>query len=171
MHTILDLKVERLNSKTMHAVMKFDTCNTMISAIDTCYTVIDFCPQHKAKILRSNENKVELMFEKLFELEPAAQQLFKHTTVEDRTDNSKFTLHAHAMIDMIDCAVSFMDSDLDVLKEDLARLKREHFCKGVRGKYLAKMEKAVLETTESLLKSKFTRRERTSWQEQSFFTL
>lgn len=49
-----------------------------------------------------------LSFYSLFQLEPAARALFNFTDAEDVKANANFERHATAMVDMVDCAVSFL---------------------------------------------------------------
>lgn len=143
-----------------------------MAAVATFNAVMDATMSwEKAKFMQSYRENAELMFMRFLESEATARQLFKVVAQEDTTKNSRFAVHANAIMDMIDCAVDFSQdgTDLDQLKEELAFIKQEHFAKGVRGKYLAKMESAVLSVAEQILKSKCPRNHRRSWQEQSFF--
>lgn len=112
----------------------------------------------------------KLIFSRLFELEPSARKLFKFTADEDIEKNPKFSVHANQMVDMIDCAVSFLGPDLEPLVDDLIMLGQRHVAYGVQPKYLPVMEKAVVYALEELLgDAKFTREHRNSWQVVFYF--
>lgn len=118
-----------------------------------------------------------MMFQHFFDNEIAAKQLFKISSSEDHEvpPNSKFVIHAQAIVDMMECGLQFADknvsvSDLDRLREELSHLKQQHASKGVRGKYLAKMELAVVSVVEDKLRKK-SLNDRKSWHEQSLFCL
>lgn len=54
------------------------------------------------------EKAGELIFCRLFELEPKARNMFGYSPTEDIRANPKFAIHAQSMVDMIDCAVGFL---------------------------------------------------------------
>jgi hemoglobin-like flavoprotein len=119
----------------------------------------------KLKLVKGYQEKAgDLIFARLFEIEPSAREIFKFTRDEDIRQNPKFSMHAKAMVDMIDCAVALLGPDLEPLKEDLLRLGRRHVNYGVQAKFLPVMEKAVIYALEEILGSKFTRNERNNWQ-------
>jgi len=102
----------------------------------------------------------------VFELEPQARSLFHFTIDEDIQSNPQFRIHAAAMVDMIDMAVSFLGPDLDPLQEDLIELGRRHVRYGVPLEYLPVMERAVTYMLDELLVTDggMSRSERQSWQ-------
>lgn len=110
------------------------------------------------------ESAGELIFSRVFELEPKARSMFKFTKDEDIKLNPQFRVHARAMVDMIDMAVGFLGPDLDPLKEDLVELGRRHIAYGVQSEYLPVMERAVMYALDELLHEGLTRAERSSWQ-------
>lgn len=103
---------------------------------------------------------------RVFELEPQARSLFHFTIDEDIQSNPQFRIHAAAMVDMIDMAVSFLGPDLDPLQEDLIELGRRHVRYGVPLEYLPVMERAVTYMLDELLVTDggMSRSERQSWQ-------
>lgn len=111
----------------------------------------------------------EIIFCRVFEIEPAARKLFTFSNDEDIRKNPNFSRHANQMVDMIDCAVAFLGPDMEPLKEELMHLGERHLAYGVEAKYLPLMEKAVEYALEELLGDKFTRAQRNSWQEVFYY--
>jgi methyl-accepting chemotaxis protein len=93
---------------------------------------------------------------RLFDLQPEAKSLFGFTSDEDIKMNPKFTMHAQAMVDMIDCAVAFLGPDLDPLTEHLLELGQRHVRYGVKPEYLSIMGRSVIFALEQILGAKFT---------------
>lgn len=119
----------------------------------------------KLKQVPDHQDKAgELIFLRVFELEPRARSLFRFTESEDVKVNPMFAQHARSMVDIIDCAVSFLGPDLDPLKEDLQDLGRRHIAYGVETEYLPIMERAVMYAMEELLDNQLTKEDRQSWQ-------
>jgi len=106
----------------------------------------------------------ELIFDRVFELEPKAKSMFDFKADEDIKKNPRFLSQAHVMVDMIDMAVGFLGPDLDPLKEDLLDLGKRHIGYGVKPEYLPIMERAVMYAMEEILDDKFTKEDRNSWQ-------
>lgn len=68
------------------------------------------------------------------------------------------------MVEMIDCAVSFLGPDLDAFREDLMDLGKRHSAYGVQPDYLPIMARAVMFALDELLGNKLTKEDRQSWQ-------
>lgn len=106
----------------------------------------------------------ELIFSRMFELEPKLLSLFHFSDDEGLTANVQFSAHARVIVDMIDMAVSALGPDLDPLAEDLIELGQRHVKYGVPCDCLPVMEKAVMFALEEILQDKITREDRKSWQ-------
>lgn len=119
----------------------------------------------KLKAVPSYQDKAgELIFCRLFELEPKARNMFGYSATEEIKANPKFLIHAHSMVDMIDCAVGFLGPDLDPLVDDMQDLGKRHISYGVESEYLPVMERAVMYAMEEILDNQFTRDDRQAWQ-------
>lgn len=120
----------------------------------------------KLKHVKNYQDKAgDLIFTRLFEIEPSAKKLFQFSETGDVHDNAKYATHAKQMVDMIDCAVATLGPDMEPLEEELMRLGKRHLTHyGVTSRYLPVMEKAVIFAMEELLDSKFTRQDRNAWQ-------
>ena len=121
----------------------------------------------RLKLIKEYHEKAgTLIFTRLFEIEPSARELFGFSSAEEiTTANPKFVMQTKQVVDMIDCAVSFLGPDLEPLTKDLHHLGRRHKKYGVQPKHLPVMEKAVIYALEELLgNKKFTRNDRNSWQ-------
>jgi len=105
----------------------------------------------------------ELIFSRLFVLEPSARDMFGFAHDEDIRQNPKFDMHARTMVDMIDCAVAFLGPDLDPLEQQLRSLGKRHIKYGVKPEYLPIMCQAVLFALQQVLGSKFTLVDMMDW--------
>jgi hemoglobin-like flavoprotein len=119
----------------------------------------------KLKQIDNFQDRVgELVLHRLLELEPNARALFKFERNEDLRKNARVMVHARAVFDMVDMAVSLLGPDLDPLADELVDLGQRHIAYGVSKEYLPVMENAVLYALEELLDSKFSKADRYSWQ-------
>lgn len=105
----------------------------------------------------------DLILDRLFNIAPSAKQIFNFSDDEDIYANPRYSAHAKAMVNMIDIAVSLLGPDLDLLKDDLARLGRRHKSYGVEAKYLPTMETAVIYVLEEILGDRLSSSESKSW--------
>lgn len=105
----------------------------------------------------------DLTLTRMFEIEPSVRKLFHFADKENIHSNPKFSSHAHAIVDMLDCVEHILGPDLEPLEDEMRRLGRRHKGYGVPTKFLPLMEKAVLYAMEEILHDRFTRDERNSW--------
>lgn len=120
-----------------------------------------YCP---ANMLSSHSRGFSLDSGRAFELEPEIKAVFQLSDIDDVKAHPKFLSHARAMVDMTDCAVSFLGPDLDPLAEDLMDLGKRHASYGVQPDHLPVMEKSIMYAIEELVGNKVTREDRNSWQ-------
>jgi hemoglobin-like flavoprotein len=124
----------------------------------------------RLKMVPDYKNKAgELIFTRLFEIEPTARSLFGFVEKEELRSNPKFGFHANQMISMIDSAVALLGPDLEPLREDLNGLGKRHIAYGVKEQYLPVMEKAVVYAMDELLGKGFSRSDRDSWKDVFYF--
>lgn len=107
----------------------------------------------------------EMIFLRVFALEPSARALFKFTEDEDIQANPAFHSHAMGMVDMIETAVELLGPDLEPLEADLKDLGKRHIGYGVSSDYFPVMERSVMYTLEEILGDKLTKSDRAAWQE------
>lgn len=96
-------------------------------------------------------------------LQPQAKALFGFTFDEDIKQNPKYSTHARAMVDMIDCAIALLGPDLDPLVDHLIELGHRHLKYGVPSEYLPVMGQAVLFALQSILGAKLTFEDTKDW--------
>lgn len=89
--------------------------------------------------------------------------MFGFTNDEKIQENPKFSTHAKAMVDMIDCAIAFLGPDLDPLEEHFKGLGQRHLRYGVKSEYLPVMGQAVLFAMQAVLGAKFSFEDTKDW--------
>jgi hemoglobin-like flavoprotein len=107
----------------------------------------------------------ELIFQRLFELEPKTRSIFQMGDVgnKDLKSHPNFTKHAHVIVDMIDYAVDCLGPDVDSLAEHLNDLGRRHIGYGVQASHVPIMGEASVFALEKVLGSQFTASDRKDW--------
>jgi hemoglobin-like flavoprotein len=105
----------------------------------------------------------ELIFQRLFEIEPGIKNVFGFQKDDDFRQNDKFAIHARTIVDMIDCVIALLGPDLDILTDQLYDLGKRHINYGVKAEHLPVMGKAVIYSLEIMLGSKFSMDDMRDW--------
>ena len=84
--------------------------------------------------------------------------------IDTLRNDPRFKMHARNVVDMIDCAVSFLGPELDTLSGTLIDLGKRHLRYGVHPSYLPVMNLAVCFALHEMLGAAFTQRDRKSWE-------
>lgn len=106
----------------------------------------------------------ELIFQRIFELEPSSKGLFQFKEEHDYSQHPQYLALAKIMVDMIDMTMGFLGPDLEPLADDLQALGKRHIKYGVPPEFFPIMERAVLYALDELLHEKFTKDDRQSWE-------
>jgi len=110
------------------------------------------------------ERAGELIFRRIFEIEPTAKGLFQFKEVDNYFNHPQYLALAKIMVDMIDMTMGFLGPDLEPLADDLQALGKRHIKYGVPSEFFPIMERAVVYALDELLHEKFTKEDRHSWE-------
>ncbi|GAX14656.1 hypothetical protein FisN_6Lh441 [Fistulifera solaris] len=141
------------------------TTSTRIESIDytTAMNVSSTWDQVKLKDKDYVDRLGELIFERLFQLNPPAAAIFDMEGVENIKEHLSFKTHAPVIVDMVDCVVQFLGPNLDSLEDFLKDLGQRHISYGAKPEDLSSMGRATIFAVETILGADFTTEDADNW--------
>lgn len=105
----------------------------------------------------------ELIFERLFQLNPNAAVIFQMEGVQKIPEHVQFKAHAPVIVDMVDCVVQFLGPNLDSLEDFLKDLGQRHIAYGAKPEDLSSMGRATIYAVETMMGVDFTTDDVANW--------
>lgn len=135
---------------------------------DTCERVTQSWDRLTA-MKRYEETAGELIFERIFEMDPSSCKQFNFRENENLRTSDHFVTQAKRVVGMLECIVDILGPDLDHFTKALAMLGKRHNSFGLHESQIYMMEKAAIYALEELLDDEFSRSDRRAWQTVFYF--
>lgn len=126
--------------------------------------------EHLRRVKNYEEVAGSLLFQRLFERQPAAKVLFGFPIDIDPKSpelisSKRFLMHASYLIQMLDTALNMLGPDIELLTEIMLELGTKHIRYGVKPEYFPVMGECLIETLDEVLKEQITDTIKDAWEE------
>ncbi|GKY96232.1 hypothetical protein MPSEU_000583100 [Mayamaea pseudoterrestris] len=105
----------------------------------------------------------DIVLDHVLKRDPSMRAVYRLPMDQDPSSHATYGRHAKALVEMVDCAVSFLGPDLEFIQDDLKDLGLRHKSMGVRPEHLPIMQEGILYGIEECLDIRLTNAERDSW--------
>jgi hemoglobin-like flavoprotein len=99
-----------------------------------------------------------------FDLEPETMRVFQFDADQYLKSQPNYKRHCRTMVEMIDCAVSFVGPGIEGFQGEIEGLGDRHRSMGVKERYFGILLQAVIATLKKHLGDSFTAQDEKSWQ-------